>query len=152
MGLDPRLLVPAIGASIEIMGVFRLWQPYTEEYKLVWNAIVGMHTFQQLADATKARVHEHDQTIVNLNHLDPMFDVAAGPRHDPFWLAFTMADLGIFPLLGPKPAKWFNLSNPRQARANLSDQKRMDDMCDRVLGDIKKKYNVWLDLDSLTPD
>jgi hypothetical protein len=63
-----------------------------------------------------------------------------------------MADLGIFPLLGPKPAKWFNLSNPRQARANLSDQKRMDDMCDRVLGDIKKKYNVWLDLDSLTPD
>ena len=87
------------------MGVFRLWQPHTEEYMFMWNLLVAMHTIAQLSDSARARVYEHYDRIVALNRLNPLTDVALGVRHDPFWLAFSMADLAIFPIIGPKPAK-----------------------------------------------
>jgi len=134
------------------MGIFRLWQPHTDEYMLAWNGLVAMHTIQQLSAATKAKVYEHYHTIVALNRLNPMHDLAAGVRYDPFWLAFTMADLGISPLLGPKPAKWFYVADPRRARNVLFDSNRSDEIGDKVLRDIQRKHGVLINPDSLTPE
>lgn len=85
------------------MGMFRIWQPHTDEYMLVWNSVVGIYTLRQLSDAKRAEVYQHYHVITALNHLDPMHDVTAHATYDPFWLAFTMADLGIAPLLVQRP-------------------------------------------------
>jgi hypothetical protein len=133
------------------MGIFRLWQPHTDEYMFVWNSLVAMHTVAQLSDAMKARVYEHYSRIVVINRLDPFHDIALGPRHDPFWLAFTMADLGISPFLGHRTAKWFYVTNPRRARNILFDKadSESDAIGNKVIKDIQRKHGVLLDLETL---
>jgi hypothetical protein len=132
------------------MSIFRLWQPHSDEYMLVWNSLVAVHTLRQLSESKRAEVYEHYGRIAALNRLDPIHDVTAHAAYDPFWLAFTMADLGIPPLLGPKTAKWFYVVNPRRARAVLFERGRVEQIADKVLGDIKRNYGLSLDLDSLS--
>jgi len=132
------------------MGIFRLWQPHSVEYMFVWNSLVACHTIQQLADNLKERVYRHYDAIVALNQLDPMLDIGFGSRYDPFWLALTMADLGISPML-PKAAKWFYVTHPRKARTVLGYQGRGDEMVKKVANDIRLKYGLSLDLDTLGP-
>jgi hypothetical protein len=136
------------------MGLFsRLWQPYTEEYMFVWNSFVAMHTVGQLSDSARARVYEHYVRIVALNRLNPLTDLSVGLRHDPFWLAVSMADLGIFPMIGPKPAKWFRVKNPLRARTRvLSSPETGQAIADTVLQDIRKEYGLLLDPETLSPD
>jgi len=129
------------------MGMFRIWQLHTDEYMLIWNSLVGVYTLRQLSDAKKAEVYQHYGTIVALNHLDPIHDVTAHAAHDLFWLAFTMADLGIAALLGPKSTKWFDVVNPRRARARLFEQGTLEEIGSKVLRDIQSKHGI-----SLTPD
>jgi len=131
------------------MSMFRVWQPHTDEYMLVWNSLVGIYTVRQLSDAKRAEAYQHYGRIVALNRLDPIHDVTAHATYDPFWLAFTMADLGIAPLLGPKSAKWFDIVNPRRARARLFEQGIADSIGDKVIRDIQRKHGISLDPDSM---
>ena len=131
------------------MGLFRIFQPHTDEYMLVWNSVVGVYTLRQLSDAKQAEVFQHYGVIVTLNHLDPIHDVTAHAAHDPFWLAFTMADLGIAPLLGPKSTKWFDVVNPRRARARLCELNLFEEIGSKVVRDIHSKHGILLTPDSL---
>jgi hypothetical protein len=131
------------------MSMFRIWQPHTDEYMLVWNSLVGVYTLRQLSDAKRAKVYQHYGRITALNRLDLIHDVTAHATYDPFWLAFTMADLGIAPLLGPKSAKWFDVVNPRRARARLFEQGTADSIGDKVIRDIQRKHGISLDPDSM---
>jgi hypothetical protein len=134
------------------MSVFRLWQPHTDEYMLVWNSLVSVYTLRQLSDAKRAQVYEHYGRIAALNQLDPIHDVTAHAAYDPFWLAFTMADLGIAPLLGPKGAKWFDVVNPRRARARLFEQNTFEQIGAKVVRDIYGKHGITLGPDTLPLD
>jgi hypothetical protein len=131
------------------MGVFRIWQPHTDEYMLVWNSLVGVYTLRQLSDAKRAEGYQHYERVALLNRLDPVHDVTASAAYDPFWLAFTMADLGIAPLLGPKTAKWFDVTNPRRARALLFEQGTHEQIGHKVIQDIQRKHGILLTPDSL---
>jgi len=132
------------------MGLFRFWQPHTDGYMLLWNAFVGVHTFRQLSETKKAEVLEHYARIVALNQLNFVFDVAALSRYDPFWLAFTMADLGISPILGPESAKWFYVSNPRKARNQMFEQEIAEELGSKVIRDVSRKHRILLDIEKLT--
>ncbi len=60
-----------------------------------------------------------------------------------------MADLGIAPLLGPKSAKWFDVVNPRRARARLFEQGIAGSIGEKVGRDIQRKHGISLDPDSM---
>lgn len=134
------------------MGIFRFWQPHTDEYMFMWNSLAAIHTISQLSDVAKAQVHEHYRLVFSVNRLDPLNDVAVGLRYDLFWLAFTMADLGIPPLLGPKTAKWFNVCNHRRARNTIFERSSHNEVAAKVIRDIHSKYGLLLDLNSMNPE
>ena len=126
------------------MGIFRLFQPHTEEYMFMWNSLVAMHTFGQLSDVKKDELMRHYARILAMNNLDPLHDVAALADYDPFWMSFTLADLGVPPMLGPRTARWFYITNPRRARRLMIDNAQ--EISGKVLRDIQKKYGVTLKL------
>ena len=131
------------------MGLFRIWQPHTDEYMLVWNTLVSMYTLRQLSDANQAAVYQHYKVIVTLNQLDPLQDVTLDADFDPFWLAITMAHLGIPPMLGPKRAKWFNPANPRRARARLGSRDLFQEVVLKVIRDVRSRHGIVLGPDTL---
>ncbi len=120
---------------------------------MVWNSLVACHTIKQLSEPMQAKVYDHYHLIIALNRLDPN-DLAALAKYDPFWLAFTMGDLGIPPMLGPKAAKWFYVPNPRRARTLLFEDYKRNGMqtTEKVARDIHEKYGVLLDLDTLSTE
>ena len=134
------------------MGIFRFWQPHSDEYMFMWNSLAAIHTISQLSDEAKAQVHEHYRHIFSSNGLDRFDDVTACLRYDPFWLAVTIADLGIPPLLGTNSAKWFKVSNYRKARNTLFEQNNHDEIAHKVVRDIHSKHGLLLDLNSMNPE
>lgn len=126
------------------MGIFRLFQPHTDEYMFVWNSLVALHTFPQLSDDKQEELMEHYLRIVAINVSQPAYDTAAFTPIDPFWLSFTLADMGIPPMLGPRGAKWFYITNPRRARYLATS--RAQELGEEILRDIHNRYGIRLSL------
>jgi len=111
----------------------------------LWDSFVGQYTMQQLSNEKQQEVREHYDRITALNQLTG-WDLSS--RYDVFWIAFTMADLGILPLLGPKTVKWFYVAKPTQARMRLvrgargQDQDWFEKVFCKVVNDIEKQHGI----------
>lgn len=125
------------------MSIFRIFQPHTQEYMFAWNSFVALHTFEQLSEQKREDIMRHYHCILALNQVDPYYDISMAVP-DPFWLSFTLADLGIAPMLGPKTAKWFYVVDPRGARRLML--KNPQELGWKVIQDIQSKFNISLQL------
>jgi len=98
-------------------------------------------------NVTQAEVSAHYQRVLQLNVSDPSRDLAAAAKLDLFWLSFTLSDMGIPPILGPRSAKWFYVVNHRKARWAMAYEG--EQIAKKVIGDVRARYGIVLDLDSM---
>jgi hypothetical protein len=111
----------------------------------MWNSLVAFHTFTQFSEAKQIEIIAHYGQILSLNNVDPMLDIAAGTPLDPFWLSIALGDLGVPPMLGPRTAKWFYVTNPRRARS-LMNAAQASDLAGKVIVDVHEEYGIVLNV------
>lgn len=126
------------------MGLFRFIRQRTEEYKFLWNAMVGLHTLRMLSPERRSEVWQHHVVMMEFSDVDRRQEAGFCAAAEFYWIARALEDMGILPFLGTRRVEWRLVANPRQA-CFASQGAYGPQLFQEVLQDIQREQGILIE-------